>query len=218
MFAIYSTDNCTIRFALSGFDKQLAVLNPSILLRIQAIVPGKGSGYFHSAACEFDNNELKFWSKRIGAFLTPNYQSLYPRDVSKSQLLQICNGIMSFTGHKVRPYEDMEPILGKYLAKKDWVVCETIIVCKLMCSFIFRDLDTAGKIVHQYSSFFEQQSGILKLGFVSIYLYFYAGLVAFHCFRKTKDQVWMNIGEKSISKFEKWTAIGCEWNFVNKLL
>lgn len=102
------------------------------------------------------------------------------------------------------------------LEKKELSVSEAVIVCKMMCSFILRDLDKAEKIAREYLDFFEQNdSGPMQ--YVNIHRYYYGGLIAFHCFRNTQDEYWKEIGLRSISKFEKWNN-ECQWNFENKLL
>ena len=148
-------------------------------------------------------------------------KSIYKRHLLCLSLSPFCNAILSLTGRKLSQYEDIDHILAVSLEKKELVACETIIVCKMMCSFIFRNLDEAGKIAQQSLEFFERHDGLGQsysyLQFINIYRYFYRGLIAFDCFRRTQDQFWEDMGKRSISKFEKWVS-ECAWNFENKLL
>ena len=83
----------------------------------------------------------------------------------------------------------------------------------MMYSFIFKDLNKAEEVARQYLELIEQQDIGGTLQFVNIHRYFYGGLIAFDCFRRTQEgQVWMNIGNRSLSKFESWPS-KCEWNF-----
>ena len=97
-------------------------------------------------------------------------------------------------------YNDDE-ILAKSLEMNELTIAETVVICKLMRSFIFRDTDESEKVARQYLDFFEERNrGPLQ--FIQIYRYFYGGLIAFDCFRRTQDQYWNEIGMRSISKFE----------------
>ena len=72
--------------------------------------------------------------------------------------------------------EDDDQILAKSLEVKELNVAETVVVCKMMCSFIFRDLDTAEEVASQYLGFFEQL-GCVIVQFINIHRYFYGGLI-----------------------------------------
>jgi len=135
----------------------------------------------------------------------------------------ISNAIMSLTGRNISQkqdtmagYNEKDLIIMKFLEQKELALSEGTVVCQLMHSFIFKDLDKAEKLVRQHFEFFKHH-GTGMVHFVNIYHYFYSGLIAFNCYRKTQDQFWMDIGAQSVSKFEKWTN-ECEWNFQNKLL
>ena len=112
--------------------------------------------------------------------------------------------------------EDANEILAKALETNELNVAETFVTSKMMSSFILRDTAEAEKVARQYLDFFEDRNqGVIN--FINIYRYFFGGLIAFECFRRTHDQYWEEIGRRSISKFEIWTN-ECEWNFENKLL
>ena len=149
-------------------------------------------------------------------------QTFYKRHLLSLSLVPVSNVISSLTGqnqemasNKTRTANE-DKILAQAIQMKELVLAETVVVCKMLRCLIFRDLDEAETIARQYLGFFEDRDNGPSQ-FMNIYRYFYGGLIAFHCFRKTQDKYWKALGMQSISKFEKWTKM-CEWNFRNKLV
>lgn len=145
---------------------------------------------------------------------------LYQRNILEMSLIPFSNAMARLEGSKCHAHEsfDDDQILKMALAKNDLTVAETVVVLKMMCSFIMRDTEEAQRIVDEYWAFFEQHDGGRSLQFLNIYRYFYGGLVAFESYRRTREKRWEDIGECCISKFEHWTKECSEWNFLNKLL
>lgn len=122
-------------------------------------------------------------SKELTSFM--RLYSLYKRQTISMSVAPFYNAIRSLAGGK-RTYirknsqdslsEDDDEILAKSLEIKELNVAETVVVCKLMTSFIFRDLDKAEKVAREYLDFFEHHTGVVAQ-FVHIYRYFYGGLI-----------------------------------------
>jgi len=169
----------------------------------------------------FSGSKLSSLSKEVPSFL--RLYSLYKRHTLHMCVTPINNAIISLVGRN-RPVvwenkygtKDDDEILAKALEIQELNVGETVVVCKMMYNFIFRNLDEAETVAQQYLEFFERHDSAL-LNFINIYRYFYGGLIALGRFRKNGGQFWMDIGERSISQFEAWNT-ECEWNFQNKLL
>ena len=125
--------------------------------------------------------KLATLSKDISLFM--RLYSLYKRHHIRIAVAPIHNAIVSLVGgyhpliQKMTPVkEDDDQILAKSLEVKELNVAETVVVCKMMCSFIFRDLDTAEEVASQYLGFFEQL-GCVIVQFINIHRYFYGGLI-----------------------------------------
>lgn len=136
-------------------------------------------------------------------------------------LVPVSNAITSLSGDpqhlscdSVQGCKDNMENLQEAFRKKDVSLCEMIITIQIAEHVVFRRIDEAAEIVRQYQEFFDLQSYV-SVKFV--YRTFYSGLVAFHCFRETQDQYWMDRGKKSLCELETWTA-ACNWNFHNKML
>jgi len=138
-------------------------------------------------------------------------------------LIPIMNSITSLSGEpqhafwdNTQGYEDNEKNLSKSFEKKDIALCEIIITIQMVKYFVFRRINLAEKTVRQYQDFLDLNAGT-QIKFINVHRTFYSGLVAFHCFRQTKDQYWMDRGTKAIREMEAW-ANECKWNFENKML
>ena len=153
--------------------------------------------------------------------------SFYKRDTLRIAAKVFSNAIAVLAGRKQLGQnnscrnEDDDQILAKSLETKGLNVSETVVVCKMMCSFIFRALDEAKNVAEKYLEFLSQHdSGSIQ--FISIYRDFYGGLIAFDCLRnmqkeRKSSEYWTSVAEHSMSKFETW-ANESKWNFQNKLL
>lgn len=137
--------------------------------------------------------------------------------------MPISNAITSLTGGLHRPsrndtkdFENDDENLKKALNQNEITVCEGVIVIKLMHSVIFQDFDDAEDFAKKYLVLLEEYEKTTTQ-FVNIYRHLYGGLVAFHCYRKTRDQFWMDRGLLAISMMETWEK-ECKWNFENKSL
>ena len=109
--------------------------------------------------------------------------SLYQRQTMRIANTPISNAMAALVGPnhpRIKKYtrgnEDCDQILIKSLAVNEITVAETVIVCKLMVSFIFRDMIKAEKIASKHLPFFDAQQGG-PLQFINIYRYFYGGLI-----------------------------------------
>lgn len=138
-------------------------------------------------------------------------------------IIPISNAIANLSGEPQHPlwdaaigYESNQKNLSESFVKKDIGLCEIIVTLEIVEHFVFRRIDMAAKFVRQYQEFFDQH-GCMKVKFIFIYRMFYSGLVAFHCFRETQDQYWMNLGKDAIREMGIWLKES-KWNFENKLL
>lgn len=170
-------------------------------------------------------SKLRSLRKEVTSFM--HLYSLYKRHTLHMSVIPFANAISLLSGGSIQNKQEDDQILAKSLEARELAVCETVVVCKMLCSFIFRDLAEAGKVALEYLDFFEGH-GSVSLQFIDIYRYFYGGLIAFDCFRKSQSQqseitgntspdYWLGVGMRSISKFETW-SMECKWNFQNKLL
>ncbi len=150
-------------------------------------------------------------------------QSFYKRSLLLASIMPISNAMRSLTGGLYHPsrnntkdFENDDENLKTALEQNEITVCEGIIVIKLMHSVIFQNFDDVEGIARKYLVLLEEYEKTTTQ-FVNIYRHFYGGLVAFHFYRKTRDQFWIDRGLLAISMMETWEN-ECKWNFENKRL
>jgi len=161
------------------------------------------------------NKELSVVFRQLSRYnLVRHYLSLIP----------ISNAMTNLSGepqssvmlNSIKGYEDNEKSLREAFKKKDIALCEVIVTFQIAEHFLFRRIDMAEKVVRQYQEFFDMQLDS-QVKFIFIYRTFYSGLVAFHCFRETQDNYWMDRGMNVMREMEILTK-ECKWNFENKML
>ncbi|KAL7542497.1 hypothetical protein ACHAXR_011828 [Thalassiosira sp. AJA248-18] len=137
-------------------------------------------------------------------------------------IMPILNAISGLTGGRqhtawegVRGFEDDDNNLSNAFDKKDIIRAERIVSIQLMCSFIFRRMDNAERIIRRYQEFFDPHQAEQRTN--AITQSFYSGLIALHCLRESKDQYWTDIALNASRAMATW-AEGCKWNFENKAL
>lgn len=123
----------------------------------------------------FSGSTLLALSRETSSFL--QLYSLYQRRTFIIANTPISNAMASLVGED-NPHgnADSEQILAMSLAIKEITVAETVVVCQLMISFIFRDMVNAEKVAKKHLPFFDAQAGG-TLQFINIYRYFYGGLI-----------------------------------------
>mmetsp|Transcript_13088 Transcript_13088/g.20741 ORF Transcript_13088/g.20741 Transcript_13088/m.20741 type:complete len:348 (+) Transcript_13088:3-1046(+) len=167
-------------------------------------------------------SELASVDKEMTVFL--HQMARYMRSGWNLALIPVSNIIANLSGGEQRRlcdgaqgYEDNEHNLNKAFEKKDIMRCDIIVTIKMMENFVFRTIDQAKVLVQKYQTFFDRHDRNL-VQFSTIHRTFYSGLTAFHSFRETQNQYWMDIGVRAMEEMGTWAREGCKWNFENKFL
>ena len=133
-------------------------------------------------------SKLDSLCKEIIAFI--QLYSLYKRHTLRFSVAPFSNAIASLAGRKCPSFHETDDdILAKSLEVKELNVAETVVVCKMMCSLIFRKLDEAEQVAKQYMDFFEEHNtGAMQ--FINIYRHFYGGLIVSAAWSIAFKDVW----------------------------
>ena len=125
-------------------------------------------------------SKLQSLGKEVNTFMSLYF--LYKRHTLHICVAPFSNAIALLVGRDLPgrrnslPDDNDDQILVKSLKVKEMTVAETVVICKMMCSLIFRDLENAEKVARQYMDFFAKQ-GSGSLAFITIYRQFYGGLI-----------------------------------------
>lgn len=212
---------------ISAYKEPLQVLLPTIIENSKiALKCGSIGVYGVASACYvirafLSGSTLTSLNKELVVFF--HTLSKLNQIRSYKSLIPVSNAIADLSGeprhrfcHAVEGYEE-EKNLSEAFKKKDISLCEILIAIQIAEHFVLRRMDLSSTIVRQYQEFFDIHGGGIEVQFIFVYRTFYSGLVAFHCFRETQDQYWMDLGRDAISKMKALTQ-RCKWNFENKML
>lgn len=104
----------------------------------------------------------------------------------------------------------------KTLIEKEHFACfQALLTNQRATEFMFRNMDCALKCTDLCLKHFESKE--LETKYTSIYNVFYDGLINFYFMGQTGNLLYLERGEKALSKMREWVGHS-DWNFKNKFL